>query len=115
MAYRIVNCCGYGHDWPASDRWSFGKWYIILGALDAGNYVSVAAVLLSTLLTLAYFVKLFEGIFRKTSTPSDIPSSEIPFSFKLTLGITSAAVVILGLLSAPIVELLLSRTLPPGL
>ncbi len=31
----------------------FGKWYIILGALEAGNYVSVAAVLLSTLLTLA--------------------------------------------------------------
>ena len=43
----------------------FGKWYIILGALEAGNYVSVAAVVLSTLLTLAYFIKLFEGIFTK--------------------------------------------------
>ena len=31
----------------------FGKWNIILGALEAGNYVSVAAVVLSTLLTLA--------------------------------------------------------------
>ncbi len=46
----------------------FGKWYIILGALEAGNYVSVAAVLLSTLLTLAYFVRLFEGIFRPKFT-----------------------------------------------
>ena len=27
----------------------FGKWYIILGALEANNYVAVAAVLLSTL------------------------------------------------------------------
>ena len=43
----------------------FGKWNIILGALEAGNYVSVAAVVFSTLLTLAYFVKLLEGIFRK--------------------------------------------------
>ena len=31
----------------------FGKWNISLGALEADNYVSVAAVLLSTLLTLA--------------------------------------------------------------
>ncbi len=93
----------------------FGKWYIILGALDADNYVSVAAVLLSTLLTLAYFVKLFEGIFRQSSTPSDITFGDIPFSFKLTLGVTTAAIMILGLVSSPIVELLLSQALPPGL
>jgi len=92
----------------------FGKWYIILGALDEGNYISVAAVLLSTLLTLAYFVKLFEGIFRQT-TRSEVKYSEIPFSFKLTLGVTSAAILILGLLSAPIVQLILSHALPPGL
>ncbi len=93
----------------------FGKWYIILGALEAGNYVSVAAVVLSTLLTLAYFVKLFEGIFRQTSTRSDVQFGEIPLSFKLTLGVTSAAVMILGIFSAPIVQLLLNQTLPPGL
>jgi len=93
----------------------FGKWYIILGALEAGNYVSVAAVLLCTLLTLAYFVKLFEGIFRQTSTRLDIQSGEIPLSFKLTLGVTSAAIIILGLFSAPIVQLLLSHALPPSL
>lgn len=93
----------------------FGKWYIILGALDAGNYVSVAAVLLSTLLTLAYFVKLFEGIFRQKSTLLDDPSGEIPLSFKLTLGVTSAAIVILGIFSAPMVQLLLNHALPPGL
>jgi len=93
----------------------FGKWYIILGALEAGNYVSVAAVLLSTLLTLAYFVKLFEGIFRQTSTRMDVQSGEIPLSFKLTLGVTSAAIIILGLFSAPIVQLLLNHALPPSL
>ena len=93
----------------------FGKWHIILGALEAGNYVSVAAVLLSTLLTLAYFVKLFEAIFRQTSTPSDVQFGEIPLSFKLTLGVTSAAIIILGLFSSPIVQLLLNHALPPGL
>ena len=93
----------------------FGKWYIILGALEEGDYVSVAAVLLSTLLTLAYFVKLFERIFRQSSTRLEIQSKEVPISFKLSLGVTSAAILILGLFSAPIVQLLLSEALPPRL
>ena len=93
----------------------FGKWYIILGALEAGNYISVAAVLLSTLLTLAYFVKLFEAIFRQPSTQLDVQSGKIPFPFKLTLGVTSVAIIILGLCSGPIVQLLLDHALPPGL
>jgi multicomponent Na+:H+ antiporter subunit D len=93
----------------------FGKWYIILGSLEAGNYVSVAAVVFSTLLTLAYFVKLFESIFRQSSTRVDVQSGGIPLSFKLTLGVTSAAIVILGLFSSPILQLLLSHALPPGL
>ena len=92
----------------------FGKWNIILGALEAGNYVSVAAVALSTLLTLAYFVKLFEGIFRQTSTRLDVQFGEIPLSFKMTLGVTSAAIMLLGLFSSPIVQLLLNHALPPS-
>ena len=92
----------------------FGKWNIILGALEAGNYVSVAAVVLSTLLTLAYFVKLFEGIFRQTSTRLDVQFGEIPLSFKMTLGVTSAAIMLLGLFSSPIVQLLLNHALPPS-
>ena len=92
----------------------FGKWNIILGALEADNYVSVAAVLLSTLLTLAYFVKLFEGIFRQTSTRLDLQFGEFPLSFKMTLGVTSAAIMLLGLFSSPIVQLLLNHALPPS-
>ena len=91
----------------------FGKWNIILGALEAGNYVSVAAVILSTLLTLAYFIKLLEGIFRQTSTRLDVQFGEIPLSFKMTLGVTSAAIMLLGLFSSPIVQLLLNHALPP--
>ena len=92
----------------------FGKWNIILGALEASNYVSVAAVLLATLLTLAYFVKLFEGIFRQTSTGLDLQFGEFPLSFKMTLGVTSAAIMLLGLFSSPIVQLLLNHALPPS-
>jgi multicomponent Na+:H+ antiporter subunit D len=92
----------------------FGKWNIILGALEADNYVSVAAVLISTLLTLAYFVKLFEAIFRPTPTRLDVPFVEFPLSFKMTLGVTSAAIMLLGLFSSTIVQLLLNHALPPS-
>jgi len=92
----------------------FGKWNIILGALEASNYVSIAAVILSTLLTLAYFIKLLEGIFRQTSTRLDVQFGEIPLSFKMTLGVTSAAIMLLGLFSSPIVQLLLNHALPPS-
>lgn len=93
----------------------FGKWYIILGALEAHNYVAVAAVLLSTLLTLAYFVKLFEAMFRRMPSRSDVRQGEIPFSCKLSLGVTSASIVLLGVFSDPIVKWLLTQALPPTL
>jgi len=92
----------------------FGKWNIILGALEADNYISVAAVLIATLLTLAYFVKLFEAIFRPTPTRLDVPFAEFPLSFKMTLGVTSAAIMLLGLFSSTIVQLLLNHALPPS-
>ena len=91
----------------------FGKWNIMLGALEASNYFSVAAVVFSTLLTLAYFVKIMTGIFSQTSNQQDATFGEIPFSFKMTLGVTSAAILLLGLFSDPIVQLLLNHALPP--
>ena len=90
-----------------------GKWNIMLGALEVGHYFSVAAVVFSTLLTLAYFVKILTGIFRQTSNQRDATFGEIPFSFKMTLGVTSAAILLLGLFSDPIVQLLLDHALPP--
>ena len=93
----------------------FGKWYIILGALEVSNYLAVGAVLLSTMLTMAYFVKLFEGIFRATSTTTDMQPGATPLQFKLSLGVTSAAILVLGVWSDSIVNLLLHIALPPGL
>ena len=53
-------------------------------------------------LTLAYFVKLFEGHFPpRHQLDWTFSLVIIPLPFKLTLGITSAAIMILGLFSAP--------------
>ncbi len=93
----------------------FGKWYIILGALEAQNYLAVAAVIISTVLTLAYFLKLFERIFRETQPSSGIISVEAPLSMKVSIGVVSAAIILLGLFSDPIVRFLLDTALPSGL
>ena len=49
----------------------FGKWYVVLGALEAGAWGLTAVILLSTLLTLAYFARLLERMFfRETPEPA---------------------------------------------
>ena len=93
----------------------FGKWYIILGAIEAQNYLAVAAVIISTVLTLAYFIKLFERIFRDSQPSSGIIPVEAPLSIKVSVGAVSAAIILLGLFSDPIVGFLLESALPPGL
>ena len=91
----------------------FGKWYIILGAIEAGNYLAGGAVLASTLLTMGYFIKIFERVFRDRHPSTSL--GEIPFSLKFTVVSLSAASIILGVLSDSIVELLLENTLPKDL
>ena len=92
----------------------FGKWYIILGALEAHHYFAVAAVILSTLFTLAYFVKLFERIFRDRPVSSVMSPVEAPLSLKVSVGTVSAAIILLGVWSDPIVGFLLKTAVPTG-
>ncbi|MFC7068252.1 monovalent cation/H+ antiporter subunit D family protein [Halobaculum lipolyticum] len=44
-----------------------GKWYIVLGTLEAGAWGLTAVILLSTLLTLAYFARLLERMYFRDS------------------------------------------------
>jgi multicomponent Na+:H+ antiporter subunit D len=94
----------------------FGKWYIILGAVESQNYLAVAAVLIATLLTLAYFVKLFERMFRDRTVPyASTIMPAIPVGVRISLGAVSVAIILLGLMSDQIVGFLLINTIPPGL
>lgn len=92
----------------------FGKWYIILGAIEAHHYFAVAAVILSTLFTLAYFIKLFERIFRDRPVSSVVSPVEAPLSLKVSVGTVSATIILLGLWSDPIVGFLLKTAVPTG-
>ena len=93
----------------------FGKWYIVLGAVEARNYLAIVAVLLATLLTLAYFVKLFERVFRDRVGSQAFGLSEPPLAVRISLGAVSVAVILLGFTSDHIVGFLLRTAVPPGL
>jgi len=95
----------------------FGKWYMVLGALEAGNYWAVAAIFTSTLLTLAYFVRIIERMFgqRSSDSPPLSPASEGPMEMRVSMGILAASILLLGLFSDWMVGLILRSAVPPGL
>ena len=46
-----------------------GKWYIALGAVEASSWPLAVVILLSTLLTLAYFARILERMFFRDASP----------------------------------------------
>ena len=82
----------------------FGKWHIILGAIEAGNYLAVAAVVVTTLLTMAYFQRLFVSVFRDGQASPPAVRVETELSLRLSVGVTAVTIIILGLCSDPIIS-----------
>lgn len=93
----------------------FGKWYIVLGALQSGEYVAVGAVIVATLLTMAYFMGLFVRIFAshygggEQASPV-APAAEMPLVLRVCVGILCVGILSLGLCSDRIVKVLLDAT-----
>lgn len=88
----------------------FGKWYIVLSAVESGNYLAVAAVIVTTLVTLAYFARVLERLFRGARKAPLVPDVETPLSFRTGLAVLSVAIMGLGLWSDRVVNVLLDAT-----
>ena len=93
----------------------FGKIYIIQGAIEAGNYLAVGAVVVATILTMAYFQRLFVSIFRESQASSSGARIEAHLSLRVSVGVTSAAIIVLGLCSDPIIKLFRDTAADVGL
>jgi len=52
-----------------------GKWYILVGAVEAGEWAIALVVVVSTLLTLAYFARLIERMYF-SSAPDGTPTAD---------------------------------------
>ncbi|KGE02987.1 complex I subunit 5 family protein [Pseudohaliea rubra] len=83
----------------------FGKWNIVLGALEAEHYLAAFSVLASTLLTLGFFIKVFACWFHAAAADAPAPP-EMTAPLSTALGLTAIAIVGLGVFSDPIFHLL---------
>ena len=81
----------------------FSKWYLLRGALDAGQPLVVAAVLGGSLLAVVYMYRLTEGVWLGRERQAD-GATEAPFSVLTSLVVLAVLTIATGLASAALVE-----------
>ncbi|WP_457551749.1 complex I subunit 5 family protein [Desulfobacula sp.] len=90
----------------------FSKWYLILGAFEAGAYHFAAALVISSLICAVLFFKVFEICFfessRGNSGQGDLHATttieEAPISMLIVSGLVSLSLIVAGLYSGTIVN-----------
>ena len=90
----------------------FSKWYLILGAFEAGAYHFAAALVISSLICAVLFFKVFEICFfesgleghGQSSSHSPVTIEEAPVSMLIVSGLVSLSLIVAGLYSGTIVN-----------
>lgn len=93
----------------------FGKLRILLGALEADNYLAAAAVVVTTLLTLGYIAQVFEKLLRGRGAAGRRSPGETPATLRVSMATLIAAVLGLGIWNDQIVRLLMESVAAIGL
>ena len=96
---------------PLGGLWS--KWYLFLGALEAGQRVFVAVLMVSSLLNIAYLVPIPVRAFFCRPGEDDTGLREAPVLCLLPLALTALGCVVLFFQAGPIYRFL--AALAPGL
>lgn len=90
----------------------FSKWYLILGAFEAGAYHFAAALIISSLLCAVLFFKIFEICFFEPMSDSHghgksdsaVTIAEAPVSMLIISGLVSLSLIVAGVYSGTIVN-----------
>jgi multicomponent Na+:H+ antiporter subunit D len=87
----------------------FSKWYLVLGGIEAGNWVFVAVILASSLLTAVYFFRMIEKLFATPSggDPAVEQAKEPPARILTPIITLATGIIVLGLINALIVSYVL--------
>jgi multicomponent Na+:H+ antiporter subunit D len=81
----------------------FSKYFILLGAIEAGEWVFVAVILFSSLLTAAYFWKVFEKIYFGRNGITEV--NEAPLSMLLPTIVLAILSLIGGFLAPKLIDI----------
>lgn len=71
------------------------KWYLALGAIAAKQWIFVIVILLSSLLNVVYFWRVFENVFFG-HVPEEVVKKEVPISMRIPIFITAILCIIVG-------------------
>jgi multicomponent Na+:H+ antiporter subunit D len=99
----------------------FSKWYLILGAIDAGSYHFMAALLISSLVNAILFFRIIEiayfepKVHHHAGHGPEIAISEAPLSMLMPLLVVAIGLIIVGLYSGTIVSTIIRHSVPAGL
>ncbi|RMG18196.1 MAG: monovalent cation/H+ antiporter subunit D family protein [Deltaproteobacteria bacterium] len=89
----------------------FSKWYLVVGAVEAGRWPFVVIILLSSLLNAIYFIRILERAFLRPRKDRTADAKHPPLrlrplsaSMQVPMGVMAVAILVLGLGSWPLVE-----------
>ena len=100
----------------------FSKLYLILGAIDAGDWVLVGLVLFSSTLALAYFGNVIRYMYLPSgdvvpaeamaSAPAELVRQEAPWSMLVPMLVFAAAILLLGLFNGEVIDNFIDPAIP---
>ena len=99
----------------------FSKWYLILGAIDAGHYHFMVALLISSLVNAILFFKVIEIAYFEPKVDHHgghseaVVIDEAPFSMLVPLIIVALCLIVIGIYSGDIVTNIIQHSVPAGL
>ena len=99
----------------------FSKWYLISGAIQAGHYGFMAALLFSSLVNVVLFFRVFEIAFFEPfaghhgHSSSHEPMQEAPLAMLVPLYIVAVGLILVGIYTGDIVEQVIRFAIPEGI
>jgi multicomponent Na+:H+ antiporter subunit D len=104
----------------------FSKWYLILGAIDGGQWLFVAVLLASSLLSAILFFRVIDNAYfghrhahdgdshqeNAVSPPGRIEIDEAPLSMLVPTLVAAAGIVVLGVSSMKIISAMIQHAVP---
>ena len=102
----------------------FSKWYLLLGGIKAGQWAFVAALLVSTLVNVALFFRIFDkGLFvhaqenglNRDETGNDFHAREAPLSMLIPAMVLALAILLIGIFNQIIVNKVIRFAVPAGI
>ena len=102
----------------------FSKWYLLLGGIQANQWGFVAALMISTLINVALFFKIFDiGLFAHAADgrPGRIEAAEqpvtgeAPLSMVIPVSVLAALLLLVGVFNQVVINTVIRFAIPPGL